>query len=61
MTQRVDELLIFSSWYHEKYLTIDQGTEVVMIEKYRTGLLWGLLMSVREVQNGLNLKGFTSN
>jgi hypothetical protein len=50
-----------NSWYPEKYLAIDQGPEVVMIENYRTGLLWSLFMSAPEVKNGLNLLGFTSN
>ena len=36
-----------------EYLSIDQGPEVVMIENYRSGLLWKLFMSCPEVQNGL--------
>jgi hypothetical protein len=50
-----------NSWYPEKYLAIDQGPEVVMIENYRTALLWSLFMSAPEVQNGLKLLGFTSD
>jgi hypothetical protein len=50
-----------NNWYPEKYLAIDQGPEVVMIENYRTGLLWSLFMSATEVRNGLLLLGFTSN
>jgi hypothetical protein len=46
------------NWYPQKYLAIDQGPEIVMIENYRTGLLWKLFMSCPEVKNGLNKLGF---
>lgn len=29
-------------WYPKRYLAIDQGPIAVMIENYRTGLLWKL-------------------
>jgi hypothetical protein len=48
-----------NSWYPEKYLAIDQGPEVIMIENYRTGLLWDLFMSSGEIQRGLRELGFT--
>jgi hypothetical protein len=48
------------NWYPKRYLGIDQGPIVVMIENYRTGLLWKLFMSSPEVQKGLNHLGFTS-
>lgn len=47
-------------WYAKSHLAIDQGPIVVMIENYRTGLLWNLFMSCPEVQNGLKKLGFTS-
>lgn len=47
------------NWFPQKYLAIDQGPVVVMIENYRTGLFWKLFMSCREVQKGLNLLGYT--
>jgi hypothetical protein len=46
------------NWYANKYLAIDQGPEIVMIENYRTGLLWNLFMSCPEVQAGLDKLGF---
>jgi hypothetical protein len=49
-----------ANWYPKKYLAIDQGPQVVMIENYRTGLLWKLFMSCPEVQNGLKKLGFES-
>ena len=48
------------NWYPKRYLAIDQGPVVVMIENYRSGLLWNLFMSCPEVQNGLKKLGFTS-
>jgi len=47
------------NWYAKDYLAIDQGPIVVMIENYRTGLLWNLFMSCPEVQEGLQKLGFT--
>jgi len=48
------------NWYADSYLAIDQGPIVVMIENYRTGLLWKLFMSCPEVKNGLKKLGFES-
>src|SRR6185436_17343982 len=49
-----------ANWYPKRYLAIDQGPIVVMIENYRSALLWNLFMSCPEVQNGLKKLGFTS-
>ncbi|HYH57176.1 MAG TPA: glucoamylase family protein, partial [Anseongella sp.] len=46
------------SWYPKRYLAIDQGPIVVMIENYRSGLLWDLFMSAPEIQQGLDKLGF---
>ncbi len=46
-------------WYPQRYLAIDQGPIVVMIENYRTGLIWNLFMSHPDVQAGLDKLGFT--
>ena len=46
-------------WWASSYLAIDQGPEVVMIENYRTGLVWNLFMSAPEVQAGLTKLGFS--
>jgi hypothetical protein len=48
------------SWYPRRYLAIDQGPAAVMIENYRSGLLWKLFMSCPEVQSGLKKLGFSS-
>ena len=47
-------------WYAKSHLAIDQGPIVVMIENYRSGLLWKLFMQIPEVQNGLKKLGFQS-
>lgn len=46
------------AWFPKKYLAIDQGPIVVMIENYRTRLLWKLMMKDKDIQNGLNRLGF---
>jgi hypothetical protein len=48
------------NWYAPRYLAIDQGPIVVMMENYRTGLLWKLFMSCPEIKTGLKKLGFTS-
>ena len=48
------------NWYGKSYLAIDQGPIVVMIENYRTGLLWKLFMSCPEVKAGLKKLDFHS-
>jgi hypothetical protein len=45
-------------WYLPRYLAIDQGPIPVMIENYRSGLLWDLFMKVPEVIGGLEKLGF---
>jgi len=49
----------YNFWVAEAYLAIDQGPEIIMIENFRTGLLWNLFMQNEEVQAGLGLLGFS--
>lgn len=44
----------------KSYLAIDQGPIVVMIENYRSQLLWNLFMKNSDVQKGLKTLGFQS-
>jgi hypothetical protein len=53
-----DAFSLHEDWFPQKYLAIDQGPIVVMIENYRSGLPWNLFMSCKEVQRGLNNLGF---
>ncbi len=48
-------------WYLPRYLAIDQGPIPVMIENYRSGLLWNLFMKNEDVQRGLKTLGFESS
>ncbi len=48
------------NWYPKRYLAIDQGPIVVMMENYRSSLLWNLFMSCPEIQIGLKKLGFHS-
>ena len=54
-----DAFSIEKEWFPTRYLAIDQGPIVVMIENYRSGLLWDLFMSCPEVKQGLKNLGFT--
>ena len=56
----VDGFSIHHNWYAKSHLAIDQGPIIVMIENYRTGLIWKLFMNIPDIQNGLKKLGFTS-
>ena len=47
-----------SNWYASSFLAIDQGPIVIMIENYRSGLLWKYFMMNDEVKQGLEKLGF---
>lgn len=48
------------NWCPRRYLAIDEGPVPVMIENFRSGLLWNLFMSAPEVKAGLKKLGFES-
>ncbi|HEX4959184.1 MAG TPA: glucoamylase family protein [Lacibacter sp.] len=54
----VDAFNETKNWYASSHLAIDQGPIIVMIENYRTGLLWNLFMSCEEVKMGLKKLNF---
>lgn len=54
-----DAFSLEDNWFLPRYLAIDQGPIPVMIENYRTGMLWDLFMKNEDVQNGLDKLGFT--
>lgn len=45
-------------WVQDGYIGIDQGPIVVMVENYRTGLLWEVVRNDADVQAGLDKMGF---
>ena len=56
----VDAFNETQDWYAGSHLAIDQAPIVVMIENYRSGLLWRLFMSCPEIKAGLKKLGFQS-
>jgi hypothetical protein len=48
------------NWFPKRYLAIDQGPIVVMMENHRSGLLWNLFMSAPEIKEGLKKLDFQS-
>jgi hypothetical protein len=54
-----DAFNLTNIWFASSFLAIDQGPEIVMIENYRSGLLWNLFMSCPEVKTGMRNLGFT--
>ncbi len=55
----IDAFNLTEKWYASDFLAIDQGPIIVMIENYRTGLIWDLFMDIPEIQAGLTKLGFT--
>lgn len=49
-----------TSTSEKKHLAIDQGPIVVMMENYRSGLIWNLLMKNEAIQRGLSLAGIST-
>ena len=47
-------------WYPQRYLAIDQGPIVVMMENYRSAFIWNLFMSAPEIQTALRKLDFQS-
>lgn len=48
------------NWFPQRYLAIDQGPMVVMIQNYKDSFIWNLFMNAPDVQEGLKKLGFTS-
>ena len=56
-----DAYKLSDPWFTSSTLAIDQGPIIVMIENYRTGLLWNLFTSCTEIKNGMKqVLGFTA-
>lgn len=55
-----DAFRLSQPWFPGSYLAIDQGPIIVMIENYRSGLLWNLFMSCPEIKTGMRSLGFQS-
>ena len=56
----IDAFSLKEPWFSNSFLAIDQGPIIIMIENYRSGLLWDLFTSAPEVQAALKKLGFTA-
>lgn len=55
-----DAFSLHKTWFSNSYLAIDQGPIMIMIENYRSGLLWNLFSSCPEVKAGMITLGFSA-
>lgn len=55
-----DAFSLQDQWFASSTLAIDQGPIIVMIENYRSKLIWNLFMSAPEVKAGMKNLGFSS-
>jgi len=46
-------------WVDTDYVAIDQGPLLMMLENYRSGLVWQVMRTNKHIINGLKLAGFT--
>lgn len=56
----IDAFNLSDYWFADSFLAIDQGPQIVMIENYRTRLLWNLFTSCPEIKRGMKNLGFQS-
>ncbi|MGE5858984.1 MAG: glucoamylase family protein [Ignavibacteria bacterium] len=50
-----------AGWFDPDYLGLDEGPIVIMIENYRTGLIWNYAMKDPVIKRGLERLGFSQN
>ncbi len=48
-----------ANWVNDDFIGIDQGPMLIMIENFRTGLVWDYVMKDPVIQKGLNRLGFS--
>ncbi len=54
----IDAYSLHQLWFSNTTLAIDQGPIIIMIENYRSQLIWNLLSNCPEVKRGLTALGF---
>lgn len=55
-----DAFSLQDPWFADSFLAIDQGPIIVMIENYRTGLIWDLFTSCPEIKRGMKRLGYSA-
>jgi len=53
-----DAFNLTAQWVNDDYIGIDQGPLLIMVENFRTGLVWEYVMKDEIIQKGLNRLGF---
>jgi hypothetical protein len=56
----IDAFKLADLWFASSFLAIDQGPQIVMIENYRSKLLWQLFTSCPEVKAGMKKLGLSA-
>ncbi len=56
----VDAFSLKELWFANSFLSIDQGPIIVMIENYRSQLIWNLFTACPEIKRGMKRLGFTA-
>ena len=54
----LDAFNLSANWFDKEHIAIDQGPIIVMIENYRTQLIWNLFMGNPDIKAGLSKLGF---
>lgn len=54
-----DSFNLTAGWFDNDFIGIDQGPMLIMIENFRTGLVWDYVMKDEIIQKGLNRLGFS--
>lgn len=54
----IDAFSLHHNWFANSFLAIDQGPIVIMIENYRTQLIWNYTMKNKDIKKGLTRLGF---
>jgi len=53
-----DSFNLTANWFDNDFIGIDQGPMLIMIENFRTGLVWDYVMKDEIIQKGLSRLGF---
>lgn len=54
----VDAFNLTANWFDKDDIGIDEGPLLLMLENFRTGLIWKYMMRDTIIKNGLNVLGF---
>ncbi|MHB1178836.1 MAG: glucoamylase family protein, partial [Daejeonella sp.] len=54
----VDAFNPYQEWYDDGFLGIDKGNEVLMLENFRSGFIWGEYMKIPYVIEGMRKAKF---